>query len=240
MSNLSIQEIYKYKTEIEEIARLNNVIVLYGTAKLDEGNQTNNFVHVKCDTNFKWNNFLEKIGQSNNPYIVMDIYNFDEDDFESLPDKNEVTKDILGENYEIVRKKIKELEAIINTAQIGDITMIIITANVGNYLVQQTYFSVLSEIVFFELDKYIVDEDADKDRELVKPPSKAEMKKMQESLRQDLMDDPMLLSCTNKSLRQSFLRDKVDSMELQETTAYYLLRDSQHIVELAFAQMKKN
>jgi hypothetical protein len=239
MTDLSVQDVSNFKKEFEEIARQNNVTVLYGTAKLEEVNQTNNFIRVKCDSSFKWNDFLEKIGQSINPYVVMDVYTFDEDDFDLLPEKDEVTKDILGENYETVKKKLKKLEAVLLNAQIGDITTIIITANVGNYLVQQTYFSILSDIIFFDMDDYIVEE-SDEEKEIVKPPSKAEMKKLQESLRQSLMDDPMILNCTNKSLRQSFLRDKVDELELHETAAYFLLRDSQHIVELAFAQMKKN
>lgn len=240
MANLSVQGISDFKNEIEDFARQNKVTVLYGTVKLDEDNKSDKFIRVKCDSNFKWNDLLEKIGQSNNPYIVMDVYSFDADDFDSLPDKAEITKELLGENYETVKRKIKEFETILKETKVGDITTIIITANVGNYVVQQTNFSILSEVLFFDLEEYVEDEDNEEEQNIVKPPSKVEMKKMQETLKQSLLDDPMLLNCTNKSLRQSFLRDKIDEMDLHETVAYYLFRDSQHIVELAFAQLKKN
>ncbi|KRF21724.1 hypothetical protein ASG93_30500 [Paenibacillus sp. Soil787] len=72
----------------------------------------------------------------------------------------------------------------------------------------------------------------------MKPPSANVLKQLQEQLKQLMLEDPMLLNCTNKSLRQAYMKDKIADMGLDEYKGYYLTRDSSHIVELAFAQLK--
>lgn len=238
MKHYSTEEIIEIKRLFETNAKEHNVAIVLGTVETQGERQLNTFIKIEADENYDWSDLLKKVGQSVSPVLVLEVVGFEEEDFDCLPDNEDMDKELFGDNYNDAKKKVKEMQAILKGAKVNDIVSITATAYLGNFLIEATYFSVLSEVKYFEISDYYDDEEEEEEEDDFTPPTKSEIKKFQEKLKQILMDDPMFLTCTNKSLRQAFMKSKVDEMDLNERSSYYYMRESQHIVELAFAEAK--
>ncbi|WP_156410960.1 hypothetical protein [Paenibacillus sp. Soil787] len=49
--------------------------------------------------------------------------------------KSKITTEVLGDNYELVKKKIKEYETILKDIKVNDLTQITVSTLVGRYYI---------------------------------------------------------------------------------------------------------
>ncbi|ETT45434.1 hypothetical protein BSK66_10060 [Paenibacillus odorifer] len=119
---------------------------------------------------------------------------------------------------------INDYRNILEKTKINDIVSITVYCIYGNYFIEKTYYSILFDVKYFDIDEFYAQDEEEVEEEFLAP-SKAQIKKFQDDLKQRLLANPNFILCSNKNLRQSFMRETIDEMademKMDNNTAYY-------------------
>lgn len=228
-------EILKVKNTFEELSRNNGVVILYGDYDIPE--EKDDFMTVELEPDYDWSQLLEKAGKSPNPFLIMNINALDEDDIKlAIPDFSEITKERFGENYFEVQAKIKKFKGMLKEVNPGDISSITLSLVWNRFILTQSFFNAICEVIHFEWSE--MEPYAEPEEDNFKVPTQKELKELQDRLKQFLVEEPLFLSCSTKGQRQAMLQQKVMDMDISEYAKHRLYRDSSHIAEIAFVELR--
>lgn len=217
-------DLTEFKDKMNELAQKNGLVTVEGTIT-----STDTFIEVELENEVYWAAIMGQAAKSTMPFLMIEAALVSEEDLEDALPIGSVTKERYHENFEEVKRKVRETEKVLSKVKVGDLYNFRVGVAVGQILFVQTCYAEWHEALLTEWDDYVPES---------KPPSEHEIKEAVRRIKSALVEEENFLLATTKGQKRAFVMAKADDLGISREIQRMIVSDWEVIAETAFVQAK--